>query len=160
VPYPAIEGLPFPGLVRLGRVGVRRLYAWRSGKPYRPVPPLWAMSTAAPTDRADTGTGLPDDPPPATAAANASLPRRMASGLIRRLAIPLTIRSQRNATRRIAVAAPDIVHGMGYMGIPIALDVGRRRGGRVLYDARDIYVDAANLARMPVVLRRLIGRAE
>jgi glycosyltransferase involved in cell wall biosynthesis len=49
---------------------------------------------------------------------------------------------------------------MAYMGIPIALDLGRRHHGRVVYDARDIYVDAANLARMPRTLRVLIGRAE
>ena len=49
---------------------------------------------------------------------------------------------------------------MAYMGIPIALRLGRRDDVPVVYDARDIYLDAANLARMRRVPRALIGRAE
>jgi glycosyltransferase involved in cell wall biosynthesis len=49
---------------------------------------------------------------------------------------------------------------MAYMGIPIALDLARRHGGKVVYDARDIYLDAANLAKTRGPVRALIGRAE
>ena len=35
------------------------------------------------------------------------------------------------------------------MGIPVALDLGRRDLAPVVYDARDIYLDARNLARLP-----------
>jgi glycosyltransferase involved in cell wall biosynthesis len=87
------------------------------------------------------------------------VPRRLAAAAIRRLAIPLTIRSQLTATRAIAPDA-DLYHGMAYMGIPIALDLARRHDARVVYDARDIYVDAANLARMRGPIRTLIARAE
>lgn len=80
-------------------------------------------------------------------------------GGFRRLSILLIIRSQAVATRRIAPPA-DVYHGMAYMGVPVALDLARRHGGRVVYDARDIYVDAANLARLPRWLRRLIGWRE
>jgi glycosyltransferase involved in cell wall biosynthesis len=165
VPYAAIDGLPLPGLVRLGRVAVRRVYAWRTRTPYRPVPPVGAMPAAAarPTlpsaGAAAPRAGAAGDEPPPVAPTDASLPRRLASGLIRQLLIPLTIRSQSNATLRVAPAA-DLYHGMAYMGIPIALRLRGRHGGRVVYDARDIYVDAANLARMPAWLRRLIGAAE
>lgn len=171
VPVAAIEGMPAPGLVRLGRVALRRIYAWRTRTPYRPVPPLGSVpapsspggaSSAAATSAAATGAGAGDEaaaaPTPGTGP-KASLPRRLASGLIRRLSIPLTIRSQVVASRRVAPAA-DLYHGMAYMGIPVALDLARRHGGRVVYDARDIYVDAANLARMPRTLRWLVGRAE
>jgi glycosyltransferase involved in cell wall biosynthesis len=160
VPVAAIEGLPFPGVVHRGRVAIRRLYAWRSGTPYRPVPPLGSIGDARSPDPAASSQGAGDDDAPARpAGATASLPRRLLSSVMRRLAIPLTIRSQRNASRAVAPAA-DLYHGMAYMGIPIALDLGRRHGGKVVYDARDIYVDAANLARMPRTLRLLIGRAE
>ncbi len=49
---------------------------------------------------------------------------------------------------------------MAYMGIPIGLDLGRRDGAPVVYDARDIYVDAANVARLPGPARRLFGLVE
>ena len=83
----------------------------------------------------------------------------MPSGLYRRLAIPLQIRSHRkNASR----AAPrgDLVHGMAFMGIPVALTVGKRDGIPVVYDARDIHLDARNLARMVRPARWLLGRTE
>ena len=159
VPVAAIEGLPFPGVVRRGRIAIRRLYAWRSRTPYRPVPPLGSLPEARSADApASQGAG-DDDAAARPAPASASLPRRVLSGVMRRLAIPLTIRSQMRASRAAAPPA-DLYHGMAYMGVPIALDLGRRHHGRVVYDARDIYVDAANLARMPRTLRVLIGRAE
>jgi len=84
---------------------------------------------------------------------------RVVGSVLRRFAIPLVIRAQRLGARSVAPPA-DIVHGMAYMGIPIALDLARRTGGRAVYDARDIYVDAANLARSPRWLRWFVGRAE
>ena len=49
---------------------------------------------------------------------------------------------------------------MAYMGIPVGLDVGRRDRAKVVYDARDIYVDARNIARLPGPARRLFARVE
>ena len=77
----------------------------------------------------------------------------------RTAAIGLVVRSQTKASRGIVTAA-DLYHGMAYMGIPVALSLARRTGGRVVYDARDIYVDAGNLARLPRPARALIGRLE
>ena len=74
-------------------------------------------------------------------------------------AIALTVRSQRLATRRVAPGS-DLVHAMAYMGIPIGLDLGRRDGAAVVYDARDIYVDAANVARLPGPARRMFAAVE
>ncbi|HEY2887319.1 MAG TPA: glycosyltransferase, partial [Candidatus Limnocylindrales bacterium] len=85
--------------------------------------------------------------------------RRRAGGLDRLAAIALTVRSQRGETHRLAPPA-DLVHAMAYMGIPVGLDLGRRDGAPVIYDARDIYVDAANLARLPGPARRLFARIE
>jgi glycosyltransferase involved in cell wall biosynthesis len=49
---------------------------------------------------------------------------------------------------------------MAYMGIPIALGLARRDRARVVYDARDIYLDAGNLARLSGPMRWLVARAE
>jgi glycosyltransferase involved in cell wall biosynthesis len=46
------------------------------------------------------------------------------------------------------------------MGIPIALDLGRRDRVPVVYDARDIYLEARNLARSRGPVRWLAARAE
>ena len=46
------------------------------------------------------------------------------------------------------------------MGIPIALSVGKRDGVPVVYDARDIHLDARNMARMGRPARWFLGRAE
>jgi glycosyltransferase involved in cell wall biosynthesis len=85
--------------------------------------------------------------------------RSAASGFVRLAAIALTVRSQRLASRPVAPPA-DLVHAMAYMGIPIGLDLGRRDGAAVVYDARDIYVDAANVARLPRPARRLFAAVE
>jgi glycosyltransferase involved in cell wall biosynthesis len=74
-------------------------------------------------------------------------------------AIALTVRSQRLATRPVAPPA-DLVHAMAYMGISIGLDLGKRDGAPVVYDARDIYVHARNIARLPGPARRLFGAVE
>jgi glycosyltransferase involved in cell wall biosynthesis len=64
--------------------------------------------------------------------------------------------------REAAVADPgaDVYHGMAYQGIPIALSLRGRSGARVLYDARDLYPESGNLARMPAPVRGLAGLAE
>jgi glycosyltransferase involved in cell wall biosynthesis len=77
----------------------------------------------------------------------------------RTAAIALVVRSQTKASRAVAPAA-DLWHGMAYMGIPVALALAGRNGGRVVYDARDIYVDAGNLARLPRPARAFVGRLE
>ena len=162
VPVAAIDGLPLPGLVRAVRVGIRHIHAWRTRTPYRPIPPVGSVAAG---DGGASGSAAPepgDQAPTPTAGVDerrASWPRRTASGMVRRLAVPLTIRAQARSTRGRAPAA-DLYHGMAYMGIPIALELGKRHHGRVVYDARDIYMDAANLARMRGPMRWLIARAE
>jgi glycosyltransferase involved in cell wall biosynthesis len=72
----------------------------------------------------------------------------------------LVVRSQTRASRALDEGA-DLYHGMAYMGIPVALSLAtRHEGSRVVYDARDIYVDAGNLARLPGPVRRVVGAVE
>jgi glycosyltransferase involved in cell wall biosynthesis len=108
------------------------------------------------------GTSTAEPVAPAQPAPRGGFVRRVRAGLEaawRLAAIALTVRSQRIATRPVAPPA-DLVHAMAYMGIPIGLDLGRRDGAPVVYDARDIYVHARNIARLPAPARRLFGWVE
>ena len=71
-------------------------------------------------------------------------------------------RAMRRQSREAAAVDPgaDVYHGMALQGIPIALALGRRSGGRVIYDARDLYPESGNLARMPSPVRTLAGIVE
>jgi len=123
-----------------------------------PLRALWARFRAAP---GQTGQERPGSPSTGSARHRGVLGhvRSAWAAVVRLAAIALTVRSQRIATRPLAPAA-DLVHAMAYMGIPIGLDLGRRDGAAVVYDARDIYVDAANVARLPGPARRLFAAVE
>ena len=127
----------------------------RSGTP--PTP------TAERVDHDDDGDERSEPTPPPMPPGGALLRpiRRLASRMIRQWAILLTIRSHSRRAREIAPPA-DVIHGMAYMGIPVAHAIADRQSGhpRVIYDARDIYMDAANLARMRGPVRWIIARAE
>ena len=175
IPASSADGLPFRGFrAWIGR-RLRARRAAAAGTASTRVAPA-AAATAGPTagdeipnpaSVADAATvaQAPTSPSPATTTAapgierRASPPRRVVAALTRRLAIPLTIRSHsRNAE---AVAPPaDLYHGMAYMGIPVALRLGRRQRAPVVYDARDIYLEARNLARMRGPARWLLAAAE
>jgi alpha-maltose-1-phosphate synthase len=135
VPVSAVSGLPRP---------LRWLAARLRGDRGRGHPPGSARA------------GAPEVP---NAAAPRGRLRSVVSAAVRLAAIALTVRSQRLATRPLAPPA-DLVHAMAYMGIPIGLDLGRRDRAAVVYDARDIYVDAANIARLPGPARRVVAWAE
>ena len=160
----AEDGMPFRSVVRFGRVVVRRLESIATRKPYRPpsVPRDWSPSAPPPPGAPVAGApsiarGVTDSP--AETAAKVPFYSRAWMGVYRRLAIPLQIRSYRKNAVRTAPRG-DLVHGMAFMGIPVALTVARRDGVPVVYDARDIHLDARNMARMGRPARFLIGRAE
>ena len=130
------------------------LARWKEGLPLQEQDPagfrLVRIRTSVPGGTAQ----------PSHAGAGAGSPfRRVWRELRRRTAILLTIRShRRNAVR--AAPAGDLYHGMAFMGIPVALDLGKRDRVAVVYDARDIYLSARNLARMGGLSRALLGRLE
>ena len=144
----SIDGLPFPGAVRAVRDLLRRVDARRGRGKARP-----AAATAS------VGPGGIDDAKGAATTPRSGVLRRFGASVIRRLAIQLTVRAQARASRVVCPPA-DLFHGMAYMGIPIALGLGRRQRAPVVYDARDIYLDAGNLARLSGPMRWLVGRAE
>jgi glycosyltransferase involved in cell wall biosynthesis len=139
VPVSAIDGLPLPSAIRA------LLARWWTGR--RGTRPAAGM------DESPTEVG--------GQARHGAIGRlRLAfHGLARTAAITLTVRSQRAASRRVDPGA-DVYHAMAYMGIPVGLALRVRHGGCVVYDARDIYVDANNLARLPALVRRALGAVE
>jgi glycosyltransferase involved in cell wall biosynthesis len=132
-----LEGLPLPQLWLHARAAVRSIRR-RVG--------------AAPQQPADTSA-------PGWAHPSAGSDRRGLTGYLERVRIFLMIRSQRRRALEVAPAA-DIYHGMALMGIPVAVALGRRHRARVVYDSRDIYLLAANLARLRGPIRRLLARLE
>ncbi|MES2210117.1 MAG: glycosyltransferase [Chloroflexota bacterium] len=62
------------------------------------------------------------------------------------------VRRHRTATADLGVRA-DVVHAMGFLALPVAADLARRIGARLVYDARDLYVESNNIARLPRPLR-------
>jgi len=152
VPVEAIDGLPFPRAVRAVRDALRRIDAPRGRGPSQHG--VAAAGPGASPGAADDAGGEGSPGP-----RRSGLLRRFGASVIRRLAIQLTVRAQAKASRRVCQPA-DLIHGMAYMGIPIALGLGRRQRIPVVYDARDIYLDAGNLARLSGPMRWLVGRAE
>jgi glycosyltransferase involved in cell wall biosynthesis len=80
--------------------------------------------------------------------------------LARAARVALTDRAQARFVARIAPAA-DVIHAMAFLSLSPALAISRRQGGTpVIYDARDIYASAANIARLPGFVRRSFARFE
>lgn len=162
VPVSAVDGLPLPAWARrtIERTRARRHpRAQVSTGPGVSVAVVGAQGTSA----ASVIGGTKAAPEAATAARSGpgivGQMWRLLAAVVRIAAIVLTVRSQARATRAVAPAA-DLVHAMAYMGIPVGLGLRDATGAKVVYDARDIYADAANLARLPRPARSLLGRVE
>jgi glycosyltransferase involved in cell wall biosynthesis len=81
-------------------------------------------------------------------------------GLARSLRVGLEARSQIRSAVPLAPPA-EILHAMAFLGLPVALAMSRVGDGAVVvYDARDIYADAANIARLPGPIRRVFELVE
>jgi hypothetical protein len=148
----AVDGVPLASLIvpilRTLRLAARPILG-----PVRAVDPV-SLAVAA----AGGGDGGSDESDPGWAHPAARDPGRL-RGYVRRARIFLMIRSHRR--RALAVAPPaDLYHGMAYMGIPVALALARRHGARVVYDSRDIYMVAANLARLRGPIKSILARLE
>lgn len=59
-----------------------------------------------------------------------------------------------------AVRKADVWQAEGLITLPVALALRRRRGGHVVYDARDLHVESSRFARLPGPWRRLLARRE
>ena len=96
----------------------------------------------------------------ATAAARTRTgPLRLVSEARRILGVIGEVRVQGRYARDLAIDA-DIVHAMGFLAYPVAAGLARRTGARLVYDARDLYVESNNIARLPGALRALFAWRE
>ncbi len=157
----AIDGLPFPGvtlpILRALRLAARPILG-PSTPPAGDEPSARGFPVAGgsgPSGDTDPGS---DEADPGWAHPAARDPGRL-RGYVRRARIFLMIRSHRR--RGLAAAPPaDVYHGMAYMGISVALSLGRRHRAKVVYDSRDIYMVAANLARLRGPIKAILARLE
>jgi glycosyltransferase involved in cell wall biosynthesis len=153
----ALDGLPLRSLT-LPLLRLLRL----SARPGREAP---TESAAATRERAGTGNRVANDDGtapgwahPTRRAPGTGLPSRLRD-YVRRGRIFLMIRSHRRQALAVAPAA-DLYHGMAYMGISVALELGKRHRAKVIYDSRDIYMVAANLARLRGPIKTILARME
>ena len=157
--YEIIRVRADPGEALPGRAFVRRIF--RRIRPQR-SPAGTSAPPSAPVrgqgDAGDAGQPVADAP---RGVASRSLFRRLASRVVRRWSILLTVRSHARHAREAAPPA-DLIHAMAYMGIPVghAIADGESPRPKVVYDARDIYMDAGNLAATRGLARATIARAE
>ena len=135
-----IDGLPFAAIWR--RVWKRR------GSRTPPSDGIGDVRTSRDVDAARRATMSP-----------VAKVRSLARAAVRIAAIGLTVRAQAAAARSIDSGGA-LYHGMAYMGVPVALSLAKPHGSPVVYDARDIYLEARNLARLPRPARWVVGRAE
>lgn len=140
----AIDGLPLSGLARGARALVRRVAVRReSGR----------AETRGTGPSADDGGAIRFGRPPR------SLVPRVAARLRRWLAVPLTQRSLGRAARRHELPA-DVYHGMTLSRLGLARDLARRHGGRLVYDAGDIYLETTAYVGLHPILRAWLARLE
>jgi glycosyltransferase involved in cell wall biosynthesis len=138
-----------PALVALriaAAPAARRTPSTRGGA----VDPGGESSSARAETAADAGETAADAGQPGPMASDVGWLRRSVRrlrGYVRRARMFFVIRSHRRRASEVGPAA-DVYHGMAYMGIPVALALGERNHGKVVYDSRDIYMIAANLARL------------
>jgi glycosyltransferase involved in cell wall biosynthesis len=158
----AVDGLPFPAItlpiLRALRLAARPILGPPAASA-APHPPAAVPVPAAPSSGvgADTDSGA-DDTDPGWAHPASRDPGRL-RGYVRRARIFLMIRSHRR--RGLASSPPaDVYHGMAYMGISVALALGRHHRAKVVYDSRDIYMVAANLARLRGPIKAVLARLE
>ncbi len=156
----AVDGLPLQAvtlpILRVLRLAARPILG-PAGVPATDAPATGARGAAPATDTATPDLSA-DDSEPGWAHPAARDPGRV-RGYVRRARIFLMIRSHRRRGLEAAPAA-DVYHGMAYMGISVALALGRRHRARVVYDARDIYMVAANLARLRGPIKAVLARLE
>ena len=165
----AVDGVPFRALTlpifRALRLAARPILGpvpTSIGKESGPGSDA-ASDAGAQTENVDAGADEPerpeaDDTDPGWAHPAARDPGRL-RGYVRRARIFLMIRSHRRRALAVAPAA-DVYHGMAYMGISVALALGKRHRAKVVYDSRDIYMVAANLARLRGPIKAVLSRLE
>ena len=122
---------------------------------------------------ARAGEGLPDDAepgprirlirvpvgPPSPRQGGLPGPLRLIGEARRILGVMGQVRRQGRALDGLELDA-DIVQAMGFLALPVAARLARRTTARLVYDARDLYVESNNIARLPGPLRAMFAWRE
>ncbi len=103
--------------------------------------------------RLDVGRG------PGTGRSSLPGPLRLLGEAKRIAGVIAQVGRQGRATDNLDVQ-PDLVHAMGFLALPVAERLARRTGARLVYDARDLYVESNNIARLPRPLRATFALQE
>lgn len=87
-------------------------------------------------------------------------PTRTPIAEVRRI-LAVARRAARQARAAEAVDdGADLYHAMGFLALPVASRLAARRGSPFIYDARDLYVESNNIARLPAPARWLFTQRE
>ena len=121
------------------------------------LPEQEELGSGAVLRRVDAGTA----PPGAarTGSTGPEGPLRLIAEGVRMTRTALRSRTQTAAARRADRPAA-IYHAMGFLALPVAVDLAGRAGAPFVYDARDLYAEGNNIARLPRPLRWLFVRRE
>ncbi len=143
-----VPGRPSERGVQPGRIRMRRMGgAGGSGRGARGAAISGARSGSAPAPRRASGG------------------RRAIDEVRRIVAVAAAAMAQRRASGP-ALERAELIHAMGFLALPVALGA---RAGRwtqlgvrkpIVYDARDIYADARNIARLPRPFRWFFSAVE
>ena len=89
---------------------------------------------------------------------------RVVGEALRIVAVAVRARAQESAALRADAESgvgSDLYHAMGFLALPVALRLAHARSrARVIYDARDVYAESNNIARLPGPLRSLFAGRE
>jgi glycosyltransferase involved in cell wall biosynthesis len=86
-------------------------------------------------------------------------PRRALAEVRRIARTAARTRVQARAARGVDRPA-DLYHAMGFLALPVAVDLAGRARAPYVYDARDLYAEGNNIARLPDPLRAVFARRE
>ncbi|HET9436061.1 MAG TPA: glycosyltransferase [Candidatus Limnocylindrales bacterium] len=117
------------------------------------LPEVEPLAPGAILRRVDAGAAVPATP------ADARGPGRVVRDAVRIVRTALRTRAQASAARAVDRPA-GLYHAMGFLALPVAIDLARRARAPFVYDARDLYAEGNNVARLPRPLRALFAWRE
>lgn len=117
------------------------------------LPAEEALAPGAVLRRVDAGRAPTPTPPEVRG------PRRVLREAVRMALTAARARAQAKAALGVDRPA-DLYHAMGFLGLPVALVLSKRAGAPFVYDARDLYGEGNNIARLPRPLRAAFARRE
>ena len=128
----------------------------------QPRPLAWLPSPRLPEAASGDPTTVAGSPAEASTAWTATVRRAVVAAIGRPVQALRYLLLARQWADRVAAVVPeaDVWQAEGLITLPVALALRRARGGRAVYDARDLQVDSSRFARLPGPWRRLLAGRE